>query len=326
MTLQTAVPSPTLPGRISSFAPAAPAPSQLARAPLLAVTVAAFAGVSCAHVTHHLPPTTMESTGVPDLQGRLRGNAVVMLGEVHDNGRQHQLRLEWLQRAFAAGWRPALVMEQFDREHQPDIERARQERPRDAQHVIDLAAPHTEGSAGGGWDWNFYRPFVALALEYDVPLVAANLSREDAARVVRGGYATVFDPQTLRALGLERSVDPAWEAAQEHEIDVGHCHALPPSLLPAMAHAQFARDAVMADILRQQTSGGVVLLAGNGHVRRDLGVPRWLGPALQARLFTVGFLEQGETAPAGSFDAVVYAPPAARPAPCRQFEKPRAGG
>jgi len=63
-----------------------------------------------------------------DWDPRLRGDAVVLLGEVHDNAEQHRLRLAALQHAFASGWRPALAMEQFDREHQGDIDRARLER------------------------------------------------------------------------------------------------------------------------------------------------------------------------------------------------------
>src|SRR5438874_3309241 len=85
-------------------------------------------------------------------ESRLRGEAVVLLGEVHDNAEQHRVRLAVLRRAFAAGWRPAIVMEQFDRERQADIDRARRERPRDAQHVIDVAGPK-----GAGWNWDFYR-------------------------------------------------------------------------------------------------------------------------------------------------------------------------
>ena len=180
-------------------------------------------------------------------EARLRGDAVVLLGEVHDNGEQHRLRLAVLRRAFAAGWRPAIVMEQFDRDRQADIERARRERPRDAQHVIDIAA---RAAPGAGWNWEYYRPFVALALEHDVPLVAANVSSADASRIARGGYAAVFDPATLDALGLDRPVEPAIRAAQEREIDAGHCGALPAEVWPRMARAQYARDAVMAQTLR----------------------------------------------------------------------------
>jgi uncharacterized iron-regulated protein len=253
-----------------------------------------------------------------DWESRLQDSAVVLLGEVHDNPELHRLRLNALRRAFVAGWRPVIAMEQFDREHQVDIERARREKPDDPQHVIDLAAP-----AAGGWSWDLYRPVVALALEYNLPLIAANLSRSDAEKVAQDGYAAVFDSTTRATWGLDQGIAPDWQAAQEREIDQGHCHSLPKTILPALARAQLARDAVMAAILQAHAPEGVVLLAGNGHVRRDIGVPRWFGPALRARAFSVGYLENGDATPAAAFDAVVYGPPAARAPPCAQFEKQR---
>jgi len=252
---------------------------------------------------------------------RLRGDALVLLGEVHDNAQQHQLRLATLQRAFASGWRPAIAMEQFDRERQADIDRARRERPADAQHVIDAAAP-SGNRARGGWNWNFYRPFVELALRYDVPLIAANLSNADAARVVRGGYSAVFSEAEIAALGLDLPVAPEVQSAQEREIDAGHCHALPRSMWPRMAQAQSARDAVMAEVLRRGAQGrGVVLLAGNGHVRRDIGVPHWLGTA-KKRVFAVGYLEiNNDSTPVSVFDEVVRTAVAERADPCAEFKR-----
>ena len=256
---------------------------------------------------------------------RLRGNAVVLLGEVHDNARQHELRSTALQRAFAAGWRPAIAMEQFDLDRQADIDRARRERPGDVAHLIAVAAP-SRAPAGGGWNWDLYRPFVALALRYDVPLLAANVSNADAARIVRGGYDAVFGEAKTAALGLDLAVAADLQSAQERAIDNGHCHALPPAMWPRMARAQFARDAAMADVLRRAArDGGVVLLAGNGHVRRDLGVPRWLG-SVNDRLFAVGYLEiDDETTPVTAFDAVVRTAAAERADPCAAFgaERPR---
>ena len=244
----------------------------------------------------------------------------MLLGEVHDNAAQHLQRLNVLRAAFAAGWRPAIAMEQFDVERQADIDRARRERPRDAQHVVDLAT-----TPAGGWDWVFYRPYVALALEYDVPLLAANLSNADTRRIVRGGLVASFDPERLTALGLDRAIASDWQQAQEREIDRGHCGALPTTLWPRMAQAQFARDAVMADVLRQHAGQGIVLLAGNGHVRRDIGVPRWLGTDA-SRLFTVGLLERDDVdTPPDAFDATLRAERADRPDPCAEF-KPRSVG
>ena len=179
---------------------------------------------------------------------RLRGDAVVLLGEVHDNANQHPLRLATLQRAFASGWRPAIAMEQLDRDRQADIDRARRERPGDAAYLIALAAPRPWR---GRLELGLYRPFVELALRYDVPLIAANLSNADTSKIVRGGYDAVFDAAEIAALGLDVTVAADLQSAQEREIDAGHCHAMPPAMWPRMARAQFARDAVMADVLRR---------------------------------------------------------------------------
>ena len=248
-------------------------------------------------------------------EGRLRGDAIALLGEVHDNSLQQHLRFEILQRAVSAGWRPAIAMEQFDREHQVDIERARASRPRDAEFLIEQASGG-HGKPTGGWDWAYYRPYVALALDYHLPLLAANLSRSDAEKIVAHGYDAVFDANEIAELKLE-PVPGELLSFQEREIAAGHCHALPDELLPGMARAQLARDAFMAQVLRSHAAHGIVLLAGDGHVRRDVGVARWLGAALLPRVLTVGFLERGTDDPAANaFDAVVVTEAASRPDPC----------
>ena len=253
-------------------------------------------------------------------EDRLRGDAIVLLGEVHDNPVQHALRLEVLRRAFEAGWRPAIAMEQLDREHQIDIELARKGRPLDADYLIEKAAKE-HGQSMNGWNWEYYRPYVALALQYGVPLLAANLSRHDAQKLIVLGNSAVFDDSMERLLGLDRQ-RPALLVAQENEIDAGHCHALPREHLPAMARAQLARDAVMAGVLREHGAQGVVLLAGDGHARRDIGVPAWFDPITLARVFAVAFLERGDTAsPASAFDAVVITDAAPRPDHCATLRR-----
>ncbi len=246
-------------------------------------------------------------------ESRLSGPAIVLLGEVHDNAVQHRLRLELLERAFAAGWRPAIAMEQLDREHQADIDQARAQFPHDADRLLERAAADRSG-----WNWAYYRPFVELALRYDVPLLAANLSRADAMRIAREGYAAVFDPAQRAALGLDRAVPADIERIQSAEISSGHCDAVPVALLPGMVRAQLARDAWMADVLRSHAAQGIVLLAGNGHTRRDIGVPHWLGPEASARVLSVGFLEAGGSRSApGAWDVIVRTPAAVREDPCK---------
>jgi len=271
-----------------------------------------------------LPPLLSAAVGAQSSpypwEHRLRGDAIALLGETHDNQQQQQLRFEILKRAIDAGWRPAIAMEQFDREHQADIDRARATRPLDADYLIEQASRRHDAQ-GAGWNWDYYRPYVALALEHHLPLLAANLSRKDAEQIVHHGYGAVFDAATIGDLELERA-PPGLRSSQEKEVEEGHCHALPKDLLPAMARAQMARDAVMAAVLRAHAANGVVLLAGDGHVRRDLGVPRWLSAAALPRVLSVGFLERGVTdPPVEAFSEVIETEAAARPDPCATLRR-----
>ena len=255
------------------------------------------------------------------LADAMRGRRVVLLGEVHDNAAQHALRAAALARLVADGARPALAFEQFDRERQPDIDRARRERPRDPDWLI------AQAGATGGWDWPLYRPYVALALEHDLPIVAANLSRADASRVVREGFGAVFDAGTRAALGLD-DLPADLLAAHRREVADGHCGLLPDAMLAPMARAQVARDVVLAAAIAPYADRGVVLLTGNGHARRDLGVARWLSAALRPEAWAIGLLEPGgrDAMPGQAFDRVIDTPAQPRPDPCEGLRARMSGG
>jgi uncharacterized iron-regulated protein len=247
----------------------------------------------------------------------MQGHRIVLLGEVHDNAVQHALRAAAVRQWVTQGARPAIAFEQFDREHQPDIERVRRERPADADYLI------AQAKGSGDWRWESYRPFVALALEYDLPIVAANLSRGEAMRVANNGWPALFDPATRSALRLD-ALPTDFRRKHEAAIAIGHCNQLPADALPALARAQMARDIVMAQSIRPYTDRGVVLLAGNGHVRRDVGVPFWL-PADAARgAISIGVLERDDSSvpeSATDFDAYVITDRAERPDPCKELAK-----
>lgn len=237
----------------------------------------------------------------------------VLLGEVHDNAEQHALRVNALRRLVARGARPAIAFEQFDHLRQADIERSRRERPGDADALIAAAG-------AGQWQWAHYRPFVQLALEYDLPIIAANLSRAEAAKIAAKGWDAVFDSAQQDALGLDH-LPAAFIAAHERAVSHGHCDLLPAEALRPMAQAQIARDVTLAQAVRPYLAGGVVLLTGNGHVRRDLGVPYWLRPSERAEVLSIALLERTDEplpdeALQQRFDAVVETPAAERPDPC----------
>ena len=237
---------------------------------------------------------------------------MLLLGEKHDNGNGHQLRADELRERIEAGWRPAIAMEQFDRENQALLDAAMRECS-DADCVVARAAPGTSS-----WNWDFYKPVIAQAPEYKLPLLVANLSRADAGKVIQEGLSSALDAGTVSRYGLDKPVPTAVLAPQIEEVRTGHCGMLPAEMEEPMAQAQIARDVVMADTLRPFASRGVVLIAGNGHVRRDIAVPYWLHTQGLAT-WSVGFVEQPSAA--GEFDRERLIPPIDRPDPCLELAK-----
>lgn len=258
-----------------------------------------------------------------EMPGELLLADIVLLGEVHDNRRLHAMRLGWLRR-LADGRAIGMAMEQFDVDRQSDIDRARA-RGADAEALARAA-----GFRFDAWDWPSYRPLIDWALASGTPLYAANLNAVELMRLARSeaGHA-MLDGQP-----------PGWSADDERVMRTlirdGHCGMLPERAVPAMTDAQRLRDLHMARAVeraRRLDGRPVVLLAGNVHVRNDIGVPRWLSVLRPGdRVAAVGFVEtdgvdarpatRPEPAdPPGAFDWVLSTEPAQREDPCARLRR-----
>jgi uncharacterized iron-regulated protein len=219
----------------------------------------------------------------------LRSARFVLLGEVHDNPHHHAMRALWLRALLADGRPTRVVFEQLDRALDAELRHAQVANPDDSSAVV---------AAGGldmqGWRWPMHQPIIAAALAGGAELAGGNLAHDAVRAVVRQGRAAV--PADLRALLDDAAWTGPMERALKLEIDLSHCGALPPAQWAPMALAQRTRDAAMARaMLDAPTSARVVLIAGNGHVRRDRGVPAYLRatgvPATE--IVAVGLLEDG---------------------------------
>ena len=262
--------------------------------------------------------------GKDELLGRLRAARHRMLGEAHDHPLHHELRASLLAELVAGA---DVFFEQFDREHDEALAEA-QRRGADADALAKA------GRMDRGWSWPAHRPLVGAALAAGARVRAANLSNADARRIAAAGALGPRDEAIARA--MERADWPPWrEAALRTDIHESHCRMLPEKQAPAMALTQRARDAAIA-LAISSARGATLLIAGNGHVRRDLGVPLYLPPGEKA--LSVGFLETraAETDPRGyaygaggeaSYDYVWFTAPHPRPDPCLAFQaRPAAKG
>ena len=263
------------------------------------------------------------------LMERLAGSQVVLLGDKHDNPDHHRLQAEVVA-ALIPRRRPAVVFEPISLDRRVALATALADPAPSAEGVI-AAVAHD----GQGWDWKLYEPIVDLALRAGLPIVAGDLDPAWVRAMRRDGLRAL-DAALIERLGLnEPLLGPAARVAIAAEIRRDHCGHAPEAMLDRLVDMQRARDAqlgrAIADAL---TAGadGAVLIAGVGHVHRDLAVPLDLGRwAPAATLASVAFTEvpPGRTDASAvlaeefgdhiPFDYVWFTPRVDLTDPCEQF-------
>ena len=256
------------------------------------------------------------SLPTPEFLRRVASADLLLLGEVHDNPLHHALRAQLID-AFDDR-RPAVVFEQFPESRGPLP-------PKGASESLEQWLDQNRFDRDG-WRWPLHRPVVEAALTQARSLWGSGVPRDSLRAIMRGGEAAA-SPH-LRVLLVRAPLDSAATRTLDQELVVGHCGRLPASMVEGMRAAQTVRDAAMtAALLRAAEDGPAWLIAGNGHVRRDIAVPRLLRVvAPDANVVSVGLLERraGGAAPAPEslrqYDLILVTPRRERTDPCAGFE------
>ena len=275
--------------------------------------------------------TATGATLAPEaLRQRIASHRVVLIGEVHDNADHHRLQAELI-----AG-KAAVVFEHLRADQRSVLDVLETAR-------VDGTPMPTAGEllerlawSTSGWpDANLFAPLFAAALAQRSAIVSGDPARATIREVARAG-AAAFDPQDRARLGLDQPLGEARDAHLLDELEASHCGLMPRAAFGTMAAAQRYRDAHLADRLAGATAEhmSAALLAGNGHVRKDRGVPWYLArrsPPLQMLVVSLVELhddriEPGdyvERGPEGipTADIIVLTPRAARPDPCEEMRR-----
>jgi len=223
----------------------------------------------------------------------------LLLGEQHDAAEHQALQkttVEWLSRR---GQLAAVVMEMADQGRDTDglPSNASEAQVREALGWNDDT----------GWPWPTYGPVVMAAVRAGVPVAGGNLPRSG----MRGAMQDTALDRVLDAAGLEQ---------QKTGIREGHCGLLPESQIAPMTRIQLARDRAMAGTLQERARAGktVLLIAGNGHVRQDIGVPRHLPAGFSHRVLVARAGDAGAGLPADAVWPTPALPPKDHCAELRQ--------
>jgi uncharacterized iron-regulated protein len=240
--------------------------------------------------------------------GPIVGAELLLLGEVHDNPAHHRLRSQLILALAAAKGGPqttrtGLVFEHIRTDQHLALvafRAADRQRPRGVRDLMDALS-----WAASGWPAAaMFEPLFAAALDLEWPIIPGNLPRNEIRNVARSGLGAVPSDDVAR-LGLDQPLPSPLQTALLDELEASHCGLMPRSAFAGMADAQRYRDAVMARALvdAADAHGRAILLAGNGHVRSDRGVPWHLARmAPERRRVVVSYVEVA----AGRNDPATY--------------------
>lgn len=242
-----------------------------------------------------------------ELLAAIRASDYALLGEQHDNELHHRRRAVLLMLLPPGA---AVVAEQLPRGS------GRIPLERDVETSL-LGA----GFDAKGWRWPLHEGLFSAIARTETPLYGGNLSREQMRRIVREGEAAV--PDDLRIWLAEAPLQAPAQAALDADLAEGHCGQLPAAMLPGMRRAQRVRDAAMAAALHASGGRPALLIAGNGHVRLDYGVPTLLRARQPgARIVSVGFVDDGRLPEAALYTHAWITAAPAREDPCAGFSMP----
>jgi uncharacterized iron-regulated protein len=205
---------------------------------------------------------------------------VLLLGEQHD-APEHQALQQHIVAALAArGVLAAVALEMADSGDST------------ADLPTDASEEHTQKALNwnkAAWPWAAYGPAVMRAVRVGVPVLGANLPRAH----MRSNMADAQLDQRLPDSALK---------AQQQLIRQGHCDLLPENQITPMTRIQIAKDMRMADTVQTALRPGqvVLLITGNVHADKQLGVPQHLPSALRVKSIR---LRAGAAAASGEQEA-----------------------
>ena len=255
-----------------------------------------------------------------ELESALIKADYILLGEKHDNARHHALQAEMIDRVGALAGQGSVVFEMAEPHHQPLLTNAKSE-------ALTTLGSALEWEKRGWPEWPLYEPVFASALSHGMALLAGNPERQDLMTVGQGGS---LPESLLQDLWWDHQYNKDQTESLTDELVDAHCGMLPRQAVGPMMQMQRLKDAHMGRTMRHaHAEGGVsILIAGNGHTRKDRGAPMFLEP--EARIVSVGFMEvvRGQVSPSDYevfntrlYDWIWFTPRVDEIDPCEKFKE-----
>jgi len=238
--------------------------------------------------------------------GKIGATSHLLLGERHDNTDHHRLQA-WVI-SQVAKYRDVVVG--FEMLDEPDKE------PLKSVERFEQFADAVNWSKSGWPEFEIYAPLFEAVYRSKSPVLAVHPSRKRLMGIARSVNKQPVDTWgTISQKGLDNLVD---------DITKSHCGYADKNMVVMMSAAQRFKDHWMVkELMEQSGSKPFVLVAGNGHVRKDYGVPNHLS----SESISIGFVEvykeydHPQDYDAARFDYIWFTPRVDNLDPCEKYKE-----
>lgn len=237
----------------------------------------------------------------------------ICFGELHPNAEHHAAQsralTELARRAEAEGRLLGVGFEMFQRPFQAALDSFVAGHSDEEELLLD-----TEYEARWGWAFELYRPLLATARDYALPVLALNAPTELTRKIARMGLASLDaeEREQLPELDLENAAHACYFA------NLGRTGACPPPAAPSDTYtAQVVWDETMAETAAAWLSAAgadtqLIIFAGMGHCQES-AIPERITRRTGIEVLNVMPLESAELQLLGAapnmFDMIVLLGP-----------------
>ncbi|MCP4666807.1 MAG: PDZ domain-containing protein, partial [Deltaproteobacteria bacterium] len=250
-----------------------------------------------------------------DIVKQLLEKRVIYIGESHTSYEDHRLQLRIIRALYEQDPRLAIGMEMFPQAAQPVLDDYL------ARGLKERAFLKKSGYfRRWGYDYRLYREIIDFARSRHIPIKALNLEKEIVSNVFKGGGMSALSQEERNGLPWDRDLDVPGYRERLEPVYRMHSSDGVSGRFADFLQAQALWDETMAErvvaYLAAHPGRRMVVLAGNGHVIKDTGVPQRVYGRMPVAQAVVLNKEGMELDPAGA-DFLFFSRPARLPPQAR---------
>ena len=216
-------------------------------------------------VGHIIDTQNMDSISDTELVNNLSKTKYLLIGEKHDNPDHHHLQ-NWLMHQLLPKNKYQVTFEMMSYDQQTQLDKLSS-----SSSTSEIVS--TADFKNSGWDQELYLPLLQTALKKGAHVSGGNIPKQQIMALYSSNPAILEPAKRFSTMNV---LNETQMLSLNDYIYEQHCELMPRSQVGPMSKIQIAKDASLAYSMTRATAPKRMLITGNFHANKTLGVPTHL--------------------------------------------------